>query len=196
MAKSYAQRNQESINRYGKTLYQRRIDVATSKGLSRSQARGHARVARGEQPASVVSQAKRQGPPKITKRYKELPSGNRVYNTRSTSKIYNTLKTQRAGKRVSTPQGGRGQRVYFQVLNPSTGEYVNVYYGSKNRKGPHGITVQELLARIDERKKLGMTTDEAIRDTLVEDSSESSGVDSPEGEEVAYDFTDILMYIN
>ncbi|MGI8403360.1 MAG: hypothetical protein ACR2OE_01075 [Thermomicrobiales bacterium] len=48
MAKTYAQKNKESFARYGKTLYQRRIENPKHAGLSTRQKRGHASVKRGE----------------------------------------------------------------------------------------------------------------------------------------------------
>jgi|SRR5271165_1744744 len=195
MPKSYAERNAESVQTTGKTLYQRRIEAAQDKGLSRSQARGHARVTKGEQPASIIQKIKRFLPPPITKRFTKLPSGTRVTQTKSTSQIYRTLNSQWAKQRVATPQGGRDRRVYFQVFNPSSGEFVKVYFGREKRNSPHGMTVQEFLARVNERQDSGMDLDDAIRDTLVTDSSEGAGIDSPETEEVEYDFSSVTMYI-
>ncbi len=185
MAKTYAERNAESIAKYGKSLYERRIEAATQKGLSRSQARGHARVAKGEQPASIVQKIKKFAPPKITRRSVKLPSGTRVVSTKSTSQMYRTLSSPNA----------RGKRVYFQVFNPSSGEFVKVYFGREKRSSPHGMTVQEFLSRVKDRQDMGMSIDEAIRDTLVDDSSEGAGVDSPENEAVEYDFSSVTMYI-
>lgn len=41
--KSYGERNRESIEKTGKSLYERRVESGQARGLSRSQARGHAR---------------------------------------------------------------------------------------------------------------------------------------------------------
>jgi hypothetical protein len=185
MAKSYAERNAESIARYGKSLYERRIEAGQKKGLSRSQSRGHAREARGEQPASVVQQIKRFLPPPITRRSVKLPSGTRVVQTKSTNQIY---------KYLNSPNS-RGKRVYFQVFNPSTGQFVKLYFGREKRSSPHGITVQELLTRVKDRQGMGMSLDDAIRDTFSDDGSEGAGVDSPETEGIEYDFSMVTMYI-
>lgn len=185
MAKTYAERNRESIEKYGKSLYQRRIEAGLQKGLSRAQARGHARVAKGEKPASLIRKEKKFKPPKITRRVVNLPSGTKVVTTRSTNQVY----------RVLSSPNSKGKRVYFQVFNPTTGEFVKVYFGREKRTSPHGMTVQEFLDRVRERQRMGMSVDEAIRDTLVTDSSENAGVDSPETEAVEYDFSNVTMYI-
>jgi hypothetical protein len=185
MAKSYQQRNAESIASTGKSLYQRRVEGGKAKGLSHSQARGHARATRGEQSASIVQRAKVHAAPKISRRFATLPSGTRVVNTRKTSQIYRSLSSQNA----------RGKRVYFTVFNPTTGEYVNLYYGRKSRTSPHGMTVSEFMDRVESRRRGGMSIDEAIRETFVDDSSESGGIDSPEGEVVDYTFSNVTMYI-
>src|SRR5579884_2115336 len=114
MAKSYAQRNAESIERTGKTLYQRRIESAQAKGLTRSQARGHANTKKGEAPASAIRQQrtpqKPPSAPKITKRVVKTGAG-RLINTYSTDMI-----ARYASQAASTPTAkGTLQRIYFQV---------------------------------------------------------------------------------
>ncbi len=52
MPKSYKERNEESIRKTGKSLYERRVESGMERGLSRSQARGHAREV--EEPAAHV----------------------------------------------------------------------------------------------------------------------------------------------
>lgn len=54
MAKSYAVRNAESIAKYGKTLYQRRIESGLAKGKTRTEARGsHAKTEAKKQQAKT-----------------------------------------------------------------------------------------------------------------------------------------------
>jgi hypothetical protein len=204
MAKSYAERNAESIAKYGKSLYQRRIESAQARGLSRSQARGHARVDKGEPPVSSLRASRgtqgtraktptlhKEKPPKITQRFVTLKNGTRVITTRSTEQVARSLTSQ-----VKQAQAtGRQKRVYFRVWDSTRGKYVNVYQGRQGKTGFHGITVEEFLSRIDQKMASGKTLDAAIRETIAEDSAEGAGSDSPEGEEAPYDFEQLEMYI-
>lgn len=188
MAKSYAQRNAESIARTGKSLYERRIESAQAKGLSRSQARGHAQVKKGERPASAMKPQRPPQAPKITKRVVKTGAG-RMINTYSTDMI------ARYASQAASQTTARGtlQRIYFQVWNKQEGRFVDVYKGKRNTA--HGITAEEFMRRVGEKLEEGLSVDEAIRDVISEDSASNAGADSPTGEAAPYDFTQIRMYV-
>jgi hypothetical protein len=205
--KSYAERNAESIAKYGKSLYERRIESAQARGLSRSQARGHARIEKGEAPASTLRASRgtrakpqktplvtpKKKPPKITQRFISLKNGTRVVTTRSTEQIARSLNGQVKKARAT----GRQKRIYFRVWDSKRGKYVSVYQGRPGASGYHGITVEEFMRRVDEKMSSGeaVDLDQAIRDTIAEDSAKGGGIDSPEGEEAPPDFEQVEMYI-
>lgn len=175
------------------TGYQRRLVRGYNAGLSRSQARGHARVTKGEKPVSVVRpKPQKNTPPKISQRFQRLSNGTRVVNTRSSEQIARSL-----NQHIKGSKGGKRDRLYFQVWDNNKGKYVNVYYGRQGKTGAHGITVEGFLDKVDAKMSSGEAADldDAMRQVIAEDSSEGAGVDSPEGEEAPYDFSQVSMYI-
>lgn len=176
--------------------YVKRIANAVSKGASRSQARGHARVAKGEQKLSVIKGVRSTiKPPKIkpSDRNIKLKNGTQIINTKSTNRVAQVL-----DQKVKGIGAGKLNRVYFQVWSPSEGKFVNVYYGKPGKKGFHGIAVDEFMSRVHEKMESGEASDldAAIRDVIAEDSADGEYVESDGDEGVApFDFSQVRMYI-
>ena len=58
MTKSYQQKNKESVQRTGKTLYERRIASAQARGKSRTEARGHGKNTPSEKQKRRIKEEK------------------------------------------------------------------------------------------------------------------------------------------
>ena len=182
------------------TLYERRLVRGYQMGLSRSQARGHARAYYDEPPLSVVKvmrrgslpEAERPKPaPKIQQRIVRLPGNGELVTTYKPEVIARSLQRLiREGGEVGTLR-----RIYFQVWDAKEGQFVSVYQGK--RSAAHGITVEEFFRRVDTRLQTGQARDleEAIRQTINEDSMEGAGRDSPEGEGAPFAFTQMRLYV-
>lgn len=167
--KSYAERNRESIATTGKSLYERRKESGLSRGLTLSQTRGHTREKKGEVKPSVLHPHPKPSP-KIDKRVSTLPTGTRVVKTKSVEVVKKEL-TRNKGKRVS-----------LEYRNSTTGEIVSVYRGRKGGKEKsRGISVDELLRRIEAVESEGSTWEDAFEDVIEGDSGSSN--DSPGGDE-------------
>jgi hypothetical protein len=175
------------------TAYVQRLARNYGKGVSRAQAGGHARVAKGEKPISVLrgTQGTRgttgtHTAPKIKRQVINLPRGGKQVNTYKTENAFRHLE-----KHIADGTDKR-RRVNFQVFDPHTGVFVDVYKGTGQK--PHGITIDEFLDRINEKLESGEASDidEAMRQTISGDSAEG---DYPEEEEYApEDFTQ--MHVN
>ncbi len=137
MAKSYAQRNADSIAKYGKSLYERRIESAQARGFSRPQARGHAREAKGEPKPSVIkaeaeaakAQFKARPAVKASKLSEELRSiprvtyvgGNKIMTVRSEQAAYNAIQeAARFDKRVIITVYGRDGQPHTIYVSPTS----------------------------------------------------------------------------
>lgn len=192
------------------TGYQRRLVRGQLAGVSRAQARGHARYKLKEQPISFIKKqqqpvkpvavkppkpVKPPQPPKIMKQVRRMPGGKMV-STYSTTKV-----VSQASAQVRTAAGVKQARIYFQVWNKQTGKFQEVYMGK--RSVAHGITAEEFLRRVDLALASGNAKDldAAVRSVIHSDSVGGSGggggagVDSPGGEEVPEDFSQIRMYV-
>ena len=181
----FARTNPENL-----TDYQKRLARGYTRGLSRSQSRGHATKA--ERPVSQIPELARETrykAPKIEKRVDKIGKGrvDKIVSTYSPEQVKRYVDRQ---ARTSAPVQ---KRVYIQVFNPHTGKWVSVFRG--NRSEPHGITAKELQRRIADREAQGMSADEALRDLLVEASEDGQdGYDSDEDELVPSDYTQIRVY--
>lgn len=182
------------------TTYERRLVRGYQAGLSRSQARGHARTKYDEQPVSVVKvirrgrlpDAERAKPaPKIQKRIVRLLGNGELVTTYKPEVIARSL--QRLIREGG--EAGKLRRIYFQVWDGKEGKFMSVYQGK--RSTAHGITVEEFLWRVDTRMQAGQARDleEAIRQTINEDSMEGAGKDSPGGEGAPFTFTQVRLYV-
>ncbi|GAC1463383.1 MAG: hypothetical protein PVS3B3_08930 [Ktedonobacteraceae bacterium] len=182
------------------TSYERRLVRGYQAGLSRSQARGHARVKYDEQPVSVVKVIQRglrlrveqaKPAPKIQQRIMRLPGNGELVTTYKPEVIARSL--QRLIREGG--EAGKLRRIYFQVWDSKEGAFVSVYQGKRSTS--HGITVEEFLRRVDTRMQAGQARDldEAIRQTINEDSMEGAGRDSPEGEGAPFAFTQLRLYV-
>lgn len=152
--KTYSQRNQESIQRYGKTLYERRIESGQNKGLSIAKARGHKELIKA---------------PPITEKVIKGPSNSvQVASTRFSdiTKQLNKL--------------ADNQRVYFSFWDNRTGKYIDLY---KGKGKSHGVTVGYLKERIADVIANGeaKTMREAMLIVFKDDiAGASSGGDTPD----------------
>jgi hypothetical protein len=202
--KSYKQRNAESILNTGKSLYQRRIESAQSRGLSKSQARGHAK--KSETPASKLSTskgtrgtrgtrgtaaAKKPRLPKIDKQVKVLKTGTKVIQTRSALKVFKELQSKMKGIGA-----GHLNRVYFQVYDPVSQKWVSVYQG-KGKNGFHGITVEELMRRVENKMQTGDydSFEDALWDVIEEDADHYNESEGYGGGTVPPSFSQVTMYV-
>jgi hypothetical protein len=163
MAKTYQQRNNASILNTGKSLYEKRIERASAQGLSRSQARGHARAKKGETPISAIKRAMGVSATPLKTRpavkSSKLPSdlrkqprateigGSKVYTVRSEQAAYNKL--QEAAR--------QGKRVVVSVYSTNTGQGHILYTGARMQWG--GINAKYLLEQMEEH---GRTLDEQL----------------------------------
>lgn len=173
------------------TAYVARLARNFGRGVSRAQAGGHARVHRGEKPISVLRGMRGntglKQAPKIKRQVINLPRGGKQVSTYKTENAFRHLE-----KHIAQGKDKR-RRVNFQVFDPHTGLFVDVYKGTGQR--PHGITVDEFLDRVNEKLESGEASDidEAMRQTISEDSAEG---DYPEEEDYApEDFTQIRVNI-
>lgn len=195
---SYQERNKQSIKQYGKSLYERRIEKATGSGLSKAQARGHARASKGEKPISVIQpRTVKPKPEPIYKRVEKFSTPERKMRVDRLVRTYSTnfIEQQLRKEARNNPKN----RVYFNVFNSHSGVYTPVYKG--NRGKPHGISIGELLDRVEARQRNAresgeeLSFDEAFREQMSGDSSGYGGTDSPGDEDVPEDFTQIDMYV-
>lgn len=172
MAKSYIQRNLESIAKYGRSLYERRIESAQARGLSRAQARGHAREAKGEQKPSEIKAQVQARPeaqakpevqlkarpvvkaPKVSEELKSIPrvtyaGGNKIMTVRSEQAAYKAIQdAARHDKRVIITVYGRDGQPHTIYVSPT----------SKTRYGA-GATAQWILDQMDDN---GLSLDEQL----------------------------------
>jgi hypothetical protein len=168
--KSYAQRNLESIQKTGKSLYQRRVESGLNRGLTPQQARGHARGTSGMRP---------------------IPTGY-VRNIRA--------KTGKRvlGQMIHTRQSATFRK-QLEKMTDGTGVLIRVYgtdmsVTAKGHGKGGGINAGDLKQGIADRMNTGMSWEEAFEDTIVEYADGLYDDDSSEVDYIPQTITDFVAY--
>lgn len=174
MAKSYQQRNQESIQKTGKSLYGRRIESGLKRGLSPQQARGHGKGTQGIRP---------------------IPSGY-VKNVRR--KVNGVPTGKPLGQMIHTKKADTFRK-QLEKMTDGTGVLIRVYGSdmSVTAKGSGkggGIDAADLKKGIESRMSTGMSWEDAFEDTLVEYADGLYDDDSDEIDYIPQLITDFVAY--
>lgn len=117
MAKSYAQRNRESIAKTGKTLYQRRLESGKARGLSPQAARGHAKLTTGRSmPSGYIRSKSNSKGEKFQTLHTSRESALRTYLQRQPDSASILFRLDVGGKTLTVVGGGKGNGVSVKDL--------------------------------------------------------------------------------